>query len=70
MGINSRCGDNMKDRESNSVFVLEDFPGEKIHELGLQKKAQKRVEVIQVVGMEEISGLNLFQKRKHHTQNR
>lgn len=35
MGINSICGDNMKDRESNSVFILEDFPGEKIHELGL-----------------------------------
>lgn len=35
MGINSRCGDNMKDREFNFVFVLEDFLGEKIYELGL-----------------------------------
>lgn len=38
IGICSRYGDNTKDRESNSVYVLEDLPVGKMHEYEFEKK--------------------------------
>lgn len=42
MGISSMYGDSVKE-ESKSVYILEDFPVEKMHELGFIKKSRKEV---------------------------
>lgn len=38
IGASSRYGKNMEERQSNSVYVLQDLPVEKIHHREFEKK--------------------------------